>query len=293
MAQKRRARSLEELSEIQGKTFNLKQITDSIKSYKPRPTDVIISPFGKSGTTWTQQIFHTLRTRGDMDFDDISRVVPWIEMGGRLAIDLNAEQKADPRGFKSHLEYDQLPGGARYINVIRDPLDAAYSAFKFMEGWYLEVGAVDPEVFVLAGTKEARYFKHFANWWPHRNDENVLLLCYEHMRDDHEGTIRKIAKFAGIAVDDELMAITLEHSSLTFMQQHKNRFDDAMLRAYSEQEGLPEGSDSAKVRAGRVGEFQFSEAVIERFNVMWRQYLEPVTGFPSYASLIASLRSGE
>jgi len=120
-----------------------------------------------------------------------------------------------------------------------------------------------------------------------------LLLCYEHMRDDHEGTVRKIAEFSGIAVDDELMAITLEHSSLEFMQRYKDRFDDAMLRAHSEQEGLPEGSDSAKVRAGRVGEFQFSETVIERFNALWRQHLEPVTGFTSYASLIASLRPSE
>lgn len=287
--QKRRARSLEELAEIQGRTFNLKQITDSIKSYQPRETDVIISPFGKSGTTWTQQIFHTLRTRGDMDFDDISRVVPWIEMGGRLSIDLNAEQRANPRGFKSHLEYDQLPRGARYINVIRDPLDAAYSAFKFMEGWYLEVGAVDPEVFVLAGTKDARYFKHFASWWPHRNDENVLLLCYEHMRENHKKVISDIAEFAGIPLDDELMAITLEHSGLEFMQAHKDRFDDAMLRAQSEQEGLPEGSDSAKVRAGRVGEFQFSGAVRERFDALWQEYLAPVTGFTSYALLIESL----
>ena len=46
-----------------------------------------------------------------MDFDDISRVVPWIEMGRRVDIDLNAEQRGNPRGFKSHLEFDQLPKG--------------------------------------------------------------------------------------------------------------------------------------------------------------------------------------
>src|SRR6187549_3056244 len=48
-------------------------------AFKPRPDDVIITPYGKCGTTWLQQVFHGLRTRGDMDFDDISRVVPWIE----------------------------------------------------------------------------------------------------------------------------------------------------------------------------------------------------------------------
>ncbi len=196
--ERRRAGSMEELAHIQGRMFDAQGVLASIKSYEPRPSDVVISPYGKSGTTWTQQIFHTLRTRGDMDFDDISRVVPWIEMGRRVDLDLNAEQRGNPRGFKSHLEFDQLPKGARYINVIRNPLDAAYSAFKFMEGWFLEVGAVDPETFVLAGTKDARYFKHFASWWPHREDENVLLLCFEHMKADQEGTIRQIAQFAGM-----------------------------------------------------------------------------------------------
>ena len=167
---------MEELAQIQGRMFDAEGVLASIKSYEPRPSDVVISPYGKSGTTWTQQIFHTLRTRGDMDFDDISRVVPWIEMGRRVDIDLNAEQRGNPRGFKSHLEFDQLPKGARYINVIRNLLDAAYSAFKFMEGWFLEVGAVDPETFVLAGTKDARYFKHFASWWPHREDE--MCCCF-------------------------------------------------------------------------------------------------------------------
>ena len=159
-----------------------------------------------------------------------------------------------------------------------------------MEGWFLELGAVDPETFVLAGTKDARYFKHFASWWPHREDENVLLLCFEHMKADHEGTIRKIAEFAGIALDDELLAITLEHSSLDFMQVHKDRFDDAMLRARSEQEVLPPGSDSAKVRAGQIGEFEFSEGVKRRFESLWSEHLLVVTGYQTYGDLIADLK---
>ena len=32
---------------------------------------VIITPFAKCGTTWLQQMVHSLRTGGDLDFDDI------------------------------------------------------------------------------------------------------------------------------------------------------------------------------------------------------------------------------
>ena len=279
-----------ELGELSQRLTDKEQTKQSIAAYKPRPTDVVITPYGKSGTTWTQQIFHSLRTRGDMDFDDISRVVPWIETSGRLGIDINAEQRAEPRGFKSHLGYEQLPRGAKYINVIRDPLDAAYSGYKFMEGWYLEPGAVTPEEFILARGEDASYHKHFVSWWPHRHDPDVLYLVYEHMQGDAEGTIEKIADFVGIELDEELRAITLEHSSLGFMQKYKDRFDDAMLRADSEKEVLPTGSDSAKVRAGKIAEFTWSETVVELYDKLWHEHVQPVTGFASYAELIDSLK---
>ena len=105
-----------------------------------RATDVVISPFGKCGTTWLQQIAHTLRTRGDMAFDDISRVCPWIETSADLGLELDVEQRANPRVFKSHLDADRVPRGGRYIVSCRDPRDAVYSMYKFMEGWLLEPG---------------------------------------------------------------------------------------------------------------------------------------------------------
>ncbi|MEM7078600.1 MAG: sulfotransferase domain-containing protein [Pseudomonadota bacterium] len=286
---RRRAHSMQELAELQGSMFDRNLIEASIAGFRPQPGDVIIAPYGKSGTTWTQQIFHTLRTRGDMDFDDISRVVPWIEMSGLLGQDLDAPQKAPPRGFKSHLGYDHLPRGARYINVIRDPLDAAYSAYKFMEGWYLEPGKVSAEEFVLSRVENAAaYHKHFVSFWPHRNDEDVLYLVYEHMRMAPEQAIERIAGFVDIELDPQLRSIVLEHASLPFMQTHKDRFDDAMLRAESERV-LPEGSDSAKVRAGKVGEFVWPAHVLEHFAHLWDEHVKPVTGFDDYASLIAAL----
>ncbi|MCB1045552.1 MAG: sulfotransferase domain-containing protein, partial [Acidobacteria bacterium] len=66
-------------------------IAESIRhglTYQVQPSDLFISPYGKCGTTWLQQIVHSLRTRGDMEFDDISRVVPWLEMAHRLGLDL-------------------------------------------------------------------------------------------------------------------------------------------------------------------------------------------------------------
>src|SRR5580658_135289 len=142
-----RARGLDEMHQIQRRMFEPQDIGAGLAAYRPRPTDVIISPFAKCGTTWLQQTFHTLRTGGDMDFDDISRVVPWIETAKIVDIDLEAPQRAEPRGFKSHLAYDAIPKGAKYVVSFRDPKDALVSMYRFMEGWFIEPGAVAIEDF--------------------------------------------------------------------------------------------------------------------------------------------------
>src|SRR3954453_7480443 len=89
--------------------------------FVPRPSDVIIASYAKCGTTWLQQMGHVLRTGGELDFDAIPRVVPWIETAADLGLDLDGAQRGEPRAFKSHLSYNQVPGGARYTVSVRDP----------------------------------------------------------------------------------------------------------------------------------------------------------------------------
>ena len=92
----------------------------------PRPTDVYLSCWAKSGTTLAQQMFHQLRMVSatgtvDMDFTDISGVVPWEDTASMVDFDMTADQRAAPRGFKSHREYERLPAGSRYVVTLRDP----------------------------------------------------------------------------------------------------------------------------------------------------------------------------
>ncbi|MCB1689485.1 MAG: sulfotransferase domain-containing protein [Halioglobus sp.] len=268
-----------------------------------QPTDIVVAPFGKSGTTWLQQIAHTLRTRGDMDFDDISRVVPWIETSTDLGLDLDAQQKAEPRVFKSHLDAHRIPAGGRYIIACRDPRDAAYSMFKFMEGWFLEPGAISLDDFVrqifiasgqAPGSTNGDYWTHLKSWWVRRDDPDVLFMAYEHMKEDLPGTIRAVAEFMEIALDDELMAIAAEHASLQFMQEHKDRFDDKLMRERSVAvAGIPSNSESSKVRVGQVGESRqrLGAEVSLALDELWRARITEELGFVDYASMIATLRT--
>ncbi len=297
----RRARSMAEMGQIQGRMAGPDSRTLAIQSYQPRPSDIVITPYGKCGTTWLQQTFHTLRTRGDMDFDDISRVVPWIETANMLEVDLEAPQRAQPRGFKSHLSYDAIPKGARYVVCLRDPKDALVSMYRFMEGWFLEPGAVTLDEFFQVwqaqsdGAEGGGYWRHLISWWEQRDNPNVLLFTYEQMNADPQSHVRKLADFSGIPVDDELMALTLDRSSLAFMLEHKDRFDDYMMRTLSERKGnLPPGSDSAKVRKGGVGghRAELSAQTSAAMDEIWTRQVTPKLGFADYAALGEALRRG-
>jgi hypothetical protein len=231
-----------------------------------------------------------------MDFEDISLVVPWIETAKILAVDLDAPQRGEPRGFKSHLSYDAVPKGARYVVSFRDPRDAIVSDYRFMEGWWFEPGSIGLAEFVerplmRRGTGRD-YWGHLLSWWAQRDNPDVLLLSYEGMKADPERNIRALARFCGIALDADLLRLTLEHSSLAFMLAHKDRFNDKLMREHSEEvAGLPKGSDSAKVRKGAVGEHkqEMTPEIAARIDSVWLELVTPKTGFADYAAFAAAV----
>ena len=294
---KQRARSMEEFRSTQRALFEAAmEASQAAAPFVPLPTDVIISPYGKCGTTMLQQMFHSLRTGGDMDFDDISRIVPWIEMSPVLGVDLNAPQRAHPRGFKSHLGYDRIPKGARYVVSLRDPKDSFFSMYRFMEGWFMEPGAVPIEDFFEGwvrgrGPEGKGYFDHLLSWWAVREQENVLLFAYRKVVAGRAAHIRRLADFAAIPLDDALLELTLERTSREFMLAHKDRFDDALMRGLSERlAGLPAGSDSAKVRDSDGSHSdELPPAIAERIDALWADRITPELGYRNFDELEAAL----
>lgn len=266
-------------------------------AFAPRPTDVFISPYAKCGTTWMQQIVHTLRTRGDMDFGEISQVVPWIEMAHDLGQDAEARQKSDPRAFKSHLTWDEIPKGGRYICVFREPKDACLSFYKFFEGWYFEPGSISFQDFAaefyLARDPGRTYWDHTASWWSARERDDVLLFCFEDLKADLEGTIERVAEFVEIPLDDELRALTLDHASFDFMKRHGTQFDDHFTRETTDAKcGLPPGGVATKVSEGKTGGAKplLSPDIQGAFDTRWRETLGARFGLESYDALRAAIR---
>jgi hypothetical protein len=265
-------------------------------TFRPGPKDILIATYPKCGTTWLQQIVHGLRTRGSMDFDEITAVVPWIELAFDVGIDLEAPQVAEPRAFKTHLAWNEVPKGARYIYALRDPKDVLVSVYHFHEGWRFEPGTIAIEDFAkeffMSRATGRRYWRHLSSWWEQRHRAEVLMLCYEDMKADLPTTIRRIARFIDCELDKDLLDIVVRQSSIDFMRAHERQFDDHLVREVrNASRGLPPGGESSKVRRGRVGDhlIEVPAEVSEELDAIWREEIEAKFGLPSYPELRAQL----
>ena len=293
----RRATSIEELRAIRSRFSAAESVARGL-TYNASPTDVFIATYPKCGTTWLQQILHCLRTRGDADFKEITAVVPWLEMADAMGLDPTAPQRAAPKVFKTHLPFERIPQGGRYVHMVRSPEDVVVSMYHFHEGWMFDPGAIDLEEYALEqfmlGGRGGNYWQFQASWWPHRHDSNVLYLVYEHALANPSQAIARIAAFAGITLDDELLSLTELRSGIEYMKAHSHQFDDNLFRAVTDpQYGLPVDSASSKVREGKAGagKTRLSAKVREALAERWAEELGERFGLADYAALMDRLLS--
>jgi hypothetical protein len=221
-------------------------------TYKPRPDDIFLVTYPKSGTTLMQMMLYQLTTAGEMDFPHIDSISPWFEIELRRGTGRDLEQLPSPRFFKSHLVHEKLPRNAKFIYVARDVRDVAVSAyhhFLLISGRKKEI----PEFlddFLRDRVSFGSWFKHIESWWPHRNDPNILFLRYEEVVADLAGTVREVARFCGISLDEADLPRIVERCGIQFMKQHDQKFDPRMHQINQE--------TGTFIRKGRSGEGQLT-----------------------------------
>ena len=241
-----------------------------------RDKDILVSVPIKSGTTWTMNIVHQLLTGGDPDFEDIYAEVPWIELLTRpdMPVDelldrVGSLRRDRPRAFKSHAAPPMLPyvepttgPDVRYIVVVRNPEEALVSIKPFIEkhtdAWFdlwevpraaltrPDFPAFYYEVADHMGLNRA-LFEFVESWWPLRHQSNVLLLHFADMKRDHDGSLRRIAKFLDVHPTDAAWRAIATYTSFSWMKQHARKFDATTAAA------VPVLEVGAMVRRGAAG----------------------------------------
>ncbi len=269
--------------------FRSPEATAALASHTARANDVYISTYAKSGTTWMQQIVHQLRSGGDTDFEEICCVVPWLESAVDIGIDPHASQPYSFRAFKCHLLYSDLPKGARYITVFRDPLKVLSSFYRFFEGWWFEPGSVSIDEFAsslyMKGSTSGMHWDHLVDWWPKVESADTLALCYEDMLQAPDQSVELVAEFLQLDISKEKMDAAKLNSSRDYMFANSHQFDEHVLRDKRDHIwGLPPGGSSGKV-AGDTDSLEPSQKVLEQLDQIWRDRIERVLGFKNYQEL--------
>jgi Sulfotransferase domain len=260
-------------------------------AYKPARNDIFILTPPKCGTTWMQQIVHGIQTRGSMNFDEITRVIPWLEMAEELGIDIHLPQAA-PKTFKTHLTLERVPKGGKYISVVRDPMDAMLSHYRFFEGWLFEKDSISIEEFALKfyieRPGENSYWRHVISIWERRAEKNILPLCFENIKMDLAGTIERVADFIEVDLNNESKEIVLMQSNIEFMKAHNDKFDDHIVRSSpNHMLNIPADGATSKVKTGKVGESRkfVSTETRDLFDQIWQEEITARTGLNSYQDL--------
>jgi len=210
-----------------------------------RPDDIIISTYAKSGTTWTQQIVGQLIFKG-AEGVNVPELSPWVDMRipAREIKLAGIEAQENRRFLKTHLPLDAFVfrPELKHIYIARDGRDVMWSMHNhhangnelFFQLINETPGRVGPPL-PKADPDIRRYFLNWLDndgapfwsmwenvrtWWSVRRHPSVLMLHYADMKRDLEGTVRKLAAFLDIELDDETFAKVVEHSTFDYMKRN-------------------------------------------------------------------------
>jgi Sulfotransferase domain len=253
---------------------NLERLKLIYYDFTPRPSDIFIATYPRSGTTWMQMILYQLTTDGVMNFDHISQKFPYFEVDFGEAG--NFDRFRSPRVFKTHLSSIWFPKRwpVRYIYVIRDGKDVAVSFYNFRQshfGFKDDFSTFFEKHFIRGGfTEIGSWFQHTSGWLNRRNDRNILYLSYEEMQTDLRSCLYKISDFCGIEIDPARLPDILHRCSFTFMKQYEEKFDPAMASTLARPV-----QPGAFIRKGSAGGWadRFSAEQQAIFDRYFRKYL--------------------
>lgn len=198
--------------------------------FEPRPDDVYVATYPRSGTTWMQFLLHQLARPG-VEFGHINDVCPWFERSlavGSITPEALAELPS-PRIFKTHLLRQWLPPVGRFVVIVRDPADVAMSYYALHRAYLGFDGSLDEFLarFVAGRVQYGSWWNHVRGWQQHAAEQSVHVLRYEALRADPTAELRRVAVFAGLPHDDASIAAAVEGASLSRMKALEERFDHA------------------------------------------------------------------
>ncbi len=222
-----------------------------------RDDDLFIVTYLKAGTTWMQQVVQLLTNGGEQGDVHLSQAIPWIEglfagmYGGTARLFADDLPR---RAYHTHLPYGLLPvaPNAKYIYVARNPKDVAVSYYYFARN-FAEIaydGTWDEffDAYMQGEVYFGSVFDHVRAWWQaSQQNENILFVTYEAMKQSLIDVTAEVARFVDIPHNDPFLTHVVAQS--TFATMAKNPLANGSW--LEQRENSP-----GHLRKGIVGDWQ-------------------------------------
>ncbi|XP_031256824.1 cytosolic sulfotransferase 15-like [Pistacia vera] len=247
------------------------------RHFQAKESDIILTSFPKSGTTWLKALAFTIVNRSRYPLENSPlittpphQLVPFLEVDLYLKNQSpNLEDFPNPRILATHVPYASLPNSilnsdCRIVYVARNPLDQFISHWKFLSGFQdqnMNLVSVE-EAFEMICNGVQGYgpiWEHILGYWKASQEqpEKVLFLKYEDMKEDIKLNLKNLANFLGcpFTEDEERQGVVEEISKLC-------SFDNLKTLEVNKNGKHPTGfRNDTFFRNGTVGD--------------WRNYLTP------------------
>jgi len=221
--------------------------------FVPRPSDVFIVTYPRSGTVLMQMLLYQMTTDGNMEFSHITEACPYLERAFTNRRDLEA--LPPPRIFKTHFLLSMICNGpGKCIYVARDGRDVAVSYYYFHKNGRGFQGTFSEffDRFLKGDVLYGSWFDHVADGLRYRNNHNVLFLTYDELVSNLEGSIKGVGEFCGFEVPPERIPTILECCGIEFMRAHAEKFSPATeiewYRKIKERQIMRNDNDRTSVR---------------------------------------------
>ncbi|KAJ4765102.1 Sulfotransferase [Rhynchospora pubera] len=183
--------------------------------FKPRPNDVILASFPKSGTTWLKALTFTIMHRDKYSFSDHPLVelnphdcVPFIENHYASRDEHYLETLPSPRVLATHLAYSTLPESivtstCPIVYICREPKDVLVSFWHMLTKyeWLKEPSSFAQtfESFCEGRVHGGPVWEHVLEYYTKSlcNPEKILILKYEQMLECPIDGVMRLANFIG------------------------------------------------------------------------------------------------
>uniref|UniRef100_A0A0B8RP31 Sulfotransferase n=1 Tax=Philothamnus irregularis TaxID=1899461 RepID=A0A0B8RP31_9SAUR len=199
---------------------------EALETFEARKDDMLVIAYPKCGTNWVFQILREMVTAISSNKElPLLRPLLMLEFGGPGKF-LKMKEQQSPRYYITHLYYDNIPKSflenkVKMLVVFRNPKDAATSYYHFYNKNPLlpNAGSWDDffQKFMSGEVAWKSYFDHALAWDKHMDDENVMIITYEELKEDLLEGVKRIADFYELPLSDEMIKSVADKTTFQAM----------------------------------------------------------------------------